>query len=251
MTREDILARKAKRDQIAEQIDTLQQKLAAEDRWLDAVRLIVPAHFLSGIVEASDKEGDGTERSSVWRQAVMEALDAATTGMLPKDIALFIRENGGLEAKDKITRNPNGLYNALNRLHNDAQITKHGDKFYRHSLFEELSAADTIDEDAGFSGLKGSNLFIFNAIRENGELAPRSIIEMLRESDEFGERQSGNPQYGYSAIQRLVRQGVIEKTGLGCYKLVSKENEPSDVPASNGSDAGSDDDGRLKALRLV
>ncbi|MCJ2090894.1 hypothetical protein MKK88_33660 [Methylobacterium sp. E-005] len=62
---------------------------------------------------------------------------------------------------------------------------------------------------------------------------------------------SGNPQYGYSAIQRLARQGVIERTGLGCYKLVSKENEPSDVPASNGSDAGSDDDGRPRALRLV
>lgn len=240
LTREDILARKAKRDQIADQIQALQQKLAAEDRWLEAVRLIVPADFLSGIIEASDREADGAERSSVWRQAVMEALESATSGLLPKDIALFIKENGSPEAKEKIVRNPNGLYNALSRLHNDAHIVKHGDRFYRHSLYEELAGADTIDEDAGFVGMKGSNRFIYNAIRENGELPPKTIIEMLRGSAEFGERQQGNPQYGYSAIQRLVRQGVIEKNALGCYQLVSKENEPSDVSPSNGSDAGSD-----------
>lgn len=240
LTREDILARKMRREQIAEEIEKLQRQLEAEDKWFEAVKLIVPHDLLSGIEDAIEGAKEGPEKVSVWRQAVMDALTAAKSGMLPRDIALFIKEHGSLEAKERIIRNPNGLYNILSRLHNEAHIVKHGDKFYRHSLFEELSAADAIDEDAGFTGLKGSNLFIYNAIKDNGELPPKTIIEMLRGSAEFGERQQGNPQYGYSAIQRLVRQGAIEKNALGCYQIVSKENEPSDVSPSNGSDADSD-----------
>lgn len=108
--------------------------------------------------------------------------------MLPRDIALFIKERGSPEAKESIHRNPNGLYNALSRLHNDSLIVKRGDKFYRHGPYEDLSSTDVIDENAGLSALKGSNFSIVDAIKKHGEITPKTITEMPRGSAEFEER---------------------------------------------------------------
>src|SRR5690349_3854931 len=69
LTREDILARRATRDKIAAQIEELQQKLAEEDRWFEAVRLIVPPSLISGIEEAIEGAREGPERVSIWRDA--------------------------------------------------------------------------------------------------------------------------------------------------------------------------------------
>lgn len=250
LTREDILARKMKREQIAEEIEKLQRLLEAEDRWFEAIRLIVPHDLLAGIRDVVAEEKEGTEKASVWRDAVMSALAGASSGMLPRDVALFIKEQGTADAKDKIARNPNGIYNALNRLLGDGQIVRHGDKFYRSDLYEELSANGELEDDADEHGLTGVNAFILSLIGEWDKVPPREVISKLREHPEYSKRVERNPQYGYSALARLVRQGRLEKDGA-YYSRTLKKNEPSDGGTSDGSDAGSDDDGRPKALRLV
>lgn len=250
LTREDILARKMKREQIAEELEKLQRQLEAEDKWFEAIKLIVPHDLLSSIEEAVAGAKEGPEKVSIWRQAVADALAAADFGMLPKDVALFIKEHGSAEAKERIVRNPNGVYNALYRMHKDGQIVRHGDKFYRIDLYEDLLASGELDDDADDRGSSGVNAFILSLVGEWDRVLPRDVIAKLREHEEYSKRVERNPQYGYSALARLVRQGRLEKDGA-YYSRTLKKNEPSDVPASNGSDAGSDDDGRPRALRLV
>lgn len=238
LTREDILARRSKRAQIASEIEVLQRQLAEEDRWFEAVRLIVPPSLLSGLEETIEGAQEGPERVSVWRQAINQALDSATSGMLPKDIGLFIKEQGTSEAKERIIRNPNGLYNTLARMHHERQVIKYADRFYRPSLYDELAHKGELDDDADGRGVSGVSAYILSLFGDWDQYLPRDIISKLREHPEYSERIENNPQYGYSAIARLVRQGRLEKDGAH-YTLPLKENEPDDVSASAGSDATS------------
>lgn len=238
LTREEILARRTKRAEIAGELEKLQHQLAEEDRWYEAVKLIVPPHLLLGVEEAINGAQEGPEKVSIWRQAVSEALGAATHGMLPREIAASIKEQGSYEAKERIVRNPNGLYNALSRMLSDGQVFKHGDKFYRLGLYQELIHKGELDEDADERSTLGVGAFILSFIGEWDSLLPREIIAKLRESDEYAERIEQNPQYGYSAIARLVRQGRLVKDGA-YYRLPHKENEPHDGGTSHGSDADS------------
>jgi hypothetical protein len=250
LTREDILARKAKRDRIADELERLQQQLESEDKWFEAISLILPPAFLAtlpGVSSASEP----TDTRSVWRRAVESVVAAATRGLLPREVAQGIREGGDAEAKERLTRNPNGVYSAIERLIEDGSAIRYRDKIYSKSVFEILKANGELDDDAEEGGLVGANLYIVNGLKTFGPMIPKQIIDLMKEDETFAAKIAGNPQYGYSTIARLVRKGHIQKDADGRYRLSSKENEPSDVSPSNGSDAGSDDDGRPRALRLV
>ena len=236
LTREDILARRVKRAEIMGEIETLQKQLAEEDRWLEAVKLIVPASLLAGIEEAIEGAQEGSERSSIWREAAIEALLSANRGMLPKELAQFIKEHGSNDAKDRIVRNPNGLYNALSRMVRDDQVIKLGDKFYLPGLYHALERSGELEDDADDRSMLGVGAFILSLFSESDRFLPRDIISKMREHEEYAERIEGNPQYGYSAIARLVRQRRLEKDGSH-YLLPLKKNEPVDVSPSSGSDA--------------
>ena len=241
LTREDILARKAARDQVEAHINALRLKLDEHDRWFQALALIVPAEFLSGIWQSPVSDEAVPEHRSIWKAAIESAFQKYRRGLAPREIATFIREDGTTEARERLAGNPNGLYAPLSRMVADGQLVKHGERFYRADVYEELAAQGELEDEIE-GPMTGSNLFIYNALKENSPLPPRTIIEMMRGSKEFGPRLEANAQYGYSAIQRLVKQGLIERDSSGSYRLASKENGASDVPASDAPEAGLEDE---------
>ena len=242
LNREDISRRIARRDQISDEIAKLQSELEAETKWLEAISLILPPPFAASLgLGQSNNEGAERGSNSVWRRAAEAVLNDAPRGLLPKEIAQIIREEGEAEAKERIARNPNGLYNILSKMLEDGQVIKHRDKFYSSQLYDALSKSGEIEEDADETGMTGVNAAIYGLINLHGPLPPKTIMEALRNHEEFKQRVGKNPQYGYSAIARLVRQGHIEKFG-DRYRLRSQENGASDVSPSNAPDAGSAQD---------
>ncbi len=250
LTREDILARIAKRDELTRQIASLQRDLEAEDRWLEAISLILPPAFRATLPSAASGS-ESSDTRSVWRRAIEPVLASATRGLLLREIAHGIREEGDDEAKERIARNPNGMYAAIDRMLEDGSAVRFRDKIYSKSLFAALKDSGDLEDDADESGLTGANLYIVHGLSIFGPMVPKQIIELMKEDKTLAAKIAGNPQYGYSTIARLVRQGHIRKGSDGRYRLSADENESSDVPASDDSDAGSDDDGRPRALRLV
>lgn len=237
LTREDVLARMARREQLAAQITSLQGELEAEDRWLEAISLILPPAFKATLPGAGHAEANETR--SVWRRAVEPIIATATRGLLPREVAQSLKESGDEEIKERMARNPNGMYAAIDRLVEDGQAVRHRDKVYSKALFDALRESGELDDDTDEGGLSGSNLYIYNGLKTFGAMFPRQIIDMMKEDETFAAKIASNPQYGYSAIARLVRQGHIQKGMDGRYRLSSNENEPSDVSASNGSETAS------------
>ncbi|MCJ2078057.1 hypothetical protein MKK68_20820 [Methylobacterium sp. E-016] len=240
LTREDILARRLKREEIVAEVEALQQKLADEDRWYEAVRLIAPRSLIQGIEEAIEGAREGPERASIWRDVISDAFKAVTAGLQPRDIVQYIREAGPVEAKDRLIRNPNGIYNALSRMVQDNRLVKHGDKFYLPEVFKHLSEKGEIDEDAEGHPTSGVTAVILSYFDDSSRMLPRDVMSRLRQHEEYAARLDRNPQYGYSAINRLIRQQRLKKDGA-FYVLPSYKNEPHDAGASHGSDAELED----------
>ncbi|GJD84334.1 hypothetical protein HPGCJGGD_2210 [Methylobacterium haplocladii] len=238
LTREEILRRRVERDEIAAEIGRLQSKLEQEDRWFEAISLILPAQFKATLFSIMPASDGGEATRSVWRRAIEPVISAATRGLLPKEIAQGIRDGDNEEVKERLARNPNGLYAALERMEDDGQVVRHADKVYSAALYDALSQSGDLDDDADESGLTGVGLFIAKFILENGPIRPKTLMEALRNNDEFVERVTKNPQYGYSALSRLVRQGRLVKDGA-LYAVPSQKNGPSGVSPPNGPDAGS------------
>lgn len=239
LKREDIVLRKTRRDQLAEQIINLQRELEDEDRWFEAISLILPPAMratLSSVLPSTE----GNEPRSAWRRSIEPVITAATRGLLPREIAQGIRESDDEAGKDRLARNPNGLYAAIDRMIDDGQLVRHGDRLYTTALYDALSRNGDLDDDADDNALTGVNSFIYNLINLHGPMPPKTIMEALRGSEDFQAKIAKNPQYGYSAIARLVRQGHLAKDG-GNYRLPSQKNEPRGAGASHGSDAGSAD----------
>ncbi|MEA1834665.1 hypothetical protein U8607_21460 [Methylobacterium durans] len=236
MTREDVLARRERRGEILAQIERLQTQIQDIDRWLEAVALIAPDDFLADVLPPNPSSKENADRASVWRQAVEDALGVAERGMLPRDLAAYIRDHGSVEAREKINRNPNGLYNMLARMLDEGLAAKVGDKFYSPALLSKLTESGEINEDAYSDSATGTKAIFIKAFEHHGMMSPKSLMEILRSDPEVGPKLKANPQYGYSTLARLVRQGLLIKEG-SIYKLPLKENEPSSVGSLDGSDA--------------
>jgi hypothetical protein len=239
LNREDILARLSKRAQLQSQIAALQSELEAEEKWFEAISLILPPAFMATIRAAEAGNSDASDSRSAWRRAVEAVVSAATRGLLPKEIAQGIRESGDAEARERISRNPNGIYAAIERMAEDGQIVRYRDKIYSVALHSVLSQNGELDDDADGDSLGSVNTYIINGLNMFGPMAPKTIMKMMKEDETLAARIAKNPQYGYSALSRLVRHGQIQKGSDGKYRLPSNENEPFDAPPSNGSDVGS------------
>ncbi|MFF8802266.1 MULTISPECIES: hypothetical protein [unclassified Methylobacterium] len=235
LNREEILRRKAGRDRMVEQITELQRQLEAEDKWFEAISIILPP-ALRATLGLNLAPSEANETRSEWRRAIEPVIMAATRGLLPREIAQGIRDGTDESAKERLARNPNGIYAALDRMIDDGQVVRHNDKIYSSALYEALSSDGEIEDDLDESGLSGVNGFIVEIVKDYGPCAPRNIMQALREDPNYKPKIEKNPQYGYSALARLARQGHLIKDG-SLYALPSKKNEPNDAGASNGSDA--------------
>lgn len=244
LTREDILARKALRDEVEAQITALQIKLGEHDKYLAALALILPPEFLDGLVPSVASSDEGTaEHRSIWKAAIETAFQDQRQGFLPREIATFIREHGSADVRERIARNSNGLYAPLSRMVNDGLLVKHGEKFYRPDVYAELEARGELEEDNAEDRLSGSSLLVYNGLNTFGPMEPKRIIDLMREDAPTAAKIANNHQYPYKVIQRLAFRGYIKKGLDGRYRLPApQENGAPDVSPSNAPDAGSGED---------
>ncbi len=240
LTREDVLARLAKRDEIVREIEQLQKKLSDEDLWLEALTRILPPELTRGLGVSIGRRSEDAEKSQTWHDVAMFALKPAIKGMLPREIVSYIRDFGTPDIIAKLDGNPNGIYLGLAKLVDDGRIKKVSDKYYTDDLYHRLLRDGALDDDAqsGGSDVRSAFLSIFRGLKS---VPPKTVAEILRSNPEMAAKMDANPQYVYSTLARLAKQGHLVKDGA-FYSLPSKENEPASVPAPAGSDAETEED---------
>jgi hypothetical protein len=136
--------------------------------------------------------------------------------MFPKDISQGIRERGG-PAKERLERNPNGIYNALKRMVEDGHIVRVGERVYTVGLFNALKQAGKLeeeDDDEQFSIAEA----ILGIVARGEVLTAAQIIRKLRENPIALDKMRRNPQYSYAAMSRLVSKGQLIKDGPHSYR---------------------------------
>lgn len=236
---EEIQRRRARRLVITQQISSLEKEMADIDRWMAALSVIFPWAFSDEDAgDAPPNQGtseEADEGNSFWRQTVLAEMCRASSGMTPRDIAQAISNGSDEDAKQRLRDNPNGHYNAINRLLSKKVIVKHNSKYYTKELFSSLSDED-LNKDNQQVDHEGMPGFILRSLSDHKQLKPDDFHRIAREDPVYSIALAKTPGIVYSALSRMVKRNQLVR--VGAYYALPTPTDPSDIDASDGTETG-------------
>ncbi|WP_331308827.1 hypothetical protein [Methylobacterium oryzae] len=237
LTLDDARRLKEERDAVAREYEALGQRLDRLNKQVEALALFLPAHVHERLFEPTQEGG----RPRKWAPVIFRMLEDAGHGLTTSDIKEGLK---GTDLETEIGPHGNSLYNALSKM------TLKGELLRERSYY----CLPGQQPPANASGRPGARQIDLDVVRvlsskPSGLKSMEIVQEILRAQMPSSSGMQKSTGGFYKALSLLVAAGKVTKQGH-LYKLPHHENEPSDGGASDGSDAGSDDE-RPRTLRLV
>lgn len=238
LTLDDARRLKEERDEIAREYEALGRRLDRLNKQVEALALFLPAHVHDRLFESAKESG----RPRKWAPTIFRMLEDAGHGLAAVDIKEGLK---GTELEAEIGPHGNSLYNALSKMVLKGELS-------RVSAYYCLPGQSPPANAANKPGARQIDLDVVRVLssKPSGLKSMEIVQEILRAQMPSSSGMQKSTGGFYKALSLLVAAGKVTKQGH-LYRLPPNENEPSDGGTSDGSDAGSDDDGRPRALRLV
>lgn len=237
LTLDDARRLKEERDAVAREYEALGHRLDRLNKQVDALALFLPVHVHERLFEVAHEGG----RQRKWAPTIFRILEDAGHGLTSGEIKDGLK---GTDLEGEIGPHGNSLYNALSKIVSKGELSKinhyyclPGQKPPEHAVNQSSSTQVELD--------------VIQVLRSKSEgVRSMEIVQtILRTQMPSASGMRKSTGGFYKALALLVAAGKVVKQGR-LYMLPKNENEPSDAPPSNGSDAGSED-GRPRTLRLV
>lgn len=208
---------------LAKRLETLNAKLAAAS-------LFMPPQMKAALAVdgEGDEEGGGPNRGRKWAPTILSILGDSKYGLTTADLMQRLE---GHPLEQDVGPYGGALYNAMRKMIGRGEITKKGDYY---CLPWQTKPPTAPEHDRG-----SIRPAILRIISERGPIKSADILSYLMSNDPaIASGMKRSTGAFYKSLSVLIRDGKIIKEGK-LYRVPSKENEPSDGGASDGSDAGS------------
>jgi hypothetical protein len=219
LTTADVLKWKADRDDLVQQIAALQEKLGVIDRRLSILDAILsPSARAALLGEAYSDPPKPKNDLHVW---LRERLRSAGTPLTLREI---IEELKNSEFAERISRNPNSVYNAVSRMADRGEIKRAGKAIVSSEVFDRLIAAGQ-DPFVGQEEPETAPDIIQKILRDSPTpMTTAEIMQIIRSDSTLGPKLARNPQYGYTVLGRMLKRGQIGRDGNAYFALGGDES---------------------------
>lgn len=166
------------------------------------------------------EDGDAT-----WLDIVRDVLKAVGHGMSPAEVAEEIR---GSVYADRLRENPNGHYNALNKLMGRNEITKVGELYYDPGVIQKYkdagleipSVSSYQKKTPGRQSANENQIILVVSENPNG-IAGVDIMRRLKTMENVTPAAKTNPNFIYNILKRLTEKEQIRKEGTLYFPISS------------------------------
>ena len=233
---EDVSSWKRRIDQIDREIASLTEERAGIANKLNVLSVLLGCS-VDDLIKPDQKQPDLLEESLdivaehteeerlTWSEIVMDTLLRAKRGLTPAEIA---EEIGASDNSDRIEANPNGHYNALNKLGLRGEVRKVGSLYYREDLYEELKSKGQAipdrseNEDEVEVRQDSTSFYLIELLRKFPKgLRGSEIVDKIKDVEGVTYSAVAHPNFVYTVLGRLVKKGLISKGGAKYFPVTS------------------------------
>lgn len=155
------------------------------------------------------------EPTITWREAILGVLVEAGKGLEPHEITRALKKT---DFKDRVTGNPNGLYNTITRMAAKGDLLRKGKLVYASDVLDRMikNGADisTVGKTAYEVQPDSTASLIVKVLNENPQgLRGARILEKLKQEENAPKSVFNHSSFLYTILGKLVARNVIVKRG--------------------------------------
>ena len=234
LTTEQVILWRDERANVADEIESLQVKLASLDRKLEAVALLLPDLARKLFGHRSDDDAKPLHEQP-WTSIVLSLVDGEKGGRT----ARWFREKvvADPDLSERFTASPTGLHNALSRLASRGELEKRDNLYYLPETLTLIESGELEeDEEEGNISSIASVMNEILATFPNGVTAGEMVSE-ARNHPILRERAERSSTFVYSFLSREAFRHRLIKEG-DVYRFPSKRDGAPTADAGSAPTAG-------------